>query len=540
MPTLFEPLDQERPAAKWRRSSLLRLIGIFLLWWLLTAAVYRHTASNFLRAESGWFLFLSHSSPAVQQGFEKVLLTKNFYSHYTPFAFLAEFETAKLAGTNGVFWTWRQITVLALLATALFQFARASGAALGMSRVQASSSAVALTAILVFQVQMREFVAWPFMIMQLLWLLFSVLALQSLLRMTQSPAETKWPWLAAAAAYLSLHVLGLGLATIAATAVTMTGLWLARRRAVSLPGLLITKPLLSLLAITALHAIAMQQFMRATPLSSSPGWNASAFLPESLGSIPNLVSAALRSLLSMTHSGPAPGQISQDWPYGVAILLGIALLVSAAFFRAVKDPTVRNQHRFLLHSFSSTLFLGIIALISLRLWLEPSPNGFAGYLSGSRHLIPVSFALAGILTEMFLLVAWLPVVPTVVLNVGVAICALVAHLHFAAHIYPKAAPRARISHDRAWRSIVAMARECQNAGLAIPNVPLGQLTQEFGDWDLKLFEPLLRADLKLPPETKLELVPWNDLANAAADNYSRQVPSLAAVKKRLRLDAPAR
>ena len=543
MPTLFErspTTEREGLAANRRWSNLLQLLAIFLLWWLLTAAVYRGTASNFLRAESGWFLLLAHSAPEVQRSFAKTVLTKNHYGHYTPMAHLAEFETAKLAGTSGAFWKWRQITVVALLATALFQFGRVSGAALGLTRVQAPFSAAALTALLVFQVQMREFVAWPFMVMQLLWLLFSVLALLCLVRMAQSPEETKWPWLAPAAAYVSLHFLGLGIATVAATAAAMTGLWLAWPRAAALPGIKFAKPLLSLLGIAGLHAIAMQSFMRAAPVVPPPEWKPAAVLTESLGYIPNVFLAALRNLLSTTHSGPGPGQIGQDWPYGVAILLAIALLVSAAFFRAVKEPTVANQHRFLLHSFASTLFLTIVALLSIRQWLEPSPNGLADYLSGSRHLIPVSFALLGIVTELFLLVTWLPVFSGVMLHLGVGVCAVVAHFNFAAHVYAKASPRLMISHKSAWHSIVAMARECRQAGLAIPNVPLGELTQEFGDWDLKLFEPLLRSHLKLPPETNLELVPWSDVGNAPADNYSRQVPSLAQVKKRLNLDAQPR
>ena len=56
-----------------------------------------------------------------------VLLTKSFYGHYAPLGFLGEFATAKLAGTHAWFWKWRQITVIALLATMLFLVARKSG-----------------------------------------------------------------------------------------------------------------------------------------------------------------------------------------------------------------------------------------------------------------------------------------------------------------------------------------------------------------------------------------------------------------------------
>ncbi len=49
---------------------------IFLAWGLLVGLVYHDTPSNFLRAESGWYLFLSHSDPAVRQDFEKMLLRR--------------------------------------------------------------------------------------------------------------------------------------------------------------------------------------------------------------------------------------------------------------------------------------------------------------------------------------------------------------------------------------------------------------------------------------------------------------------------------
>jgi len=49
--------------------------------WILTAFVDHHTQSNFLRAESGWYLFLSNAAPAVHHDFERNLLTKSFRGH---------------------------------------------------------------------------------------------------------------------------------------------------------------------------------------------------------------------------------------------------------------------------------------------------------------------------------------------------------------------------------------------------------------------------------------------------------------------------
>jgi hypothetical protein len=516
--------------------STREFIVIFFLWWLLTGAVYRQTATTFLRAESGWFLFLSHSDPGVQHRFEKVLLTRNFWGHYAPLGFFAEFETAKFAGTHGGFWIWRQITVLSMAATVLFLLARSAGFAFGLTKPGAVSLAFALTAILIFQLGMRDFIAWPFMILQICWLLFTLLALLSLILIVSRPAQKGWPWLAAASAYASLHFLGLGIATVVATILTMLGIHLARRsRPPSPPATKMAAPLWTLATLAGIHAIAMQKFMRVEPAISSNGWHATEFLAEWLGFIPNLALATVRGLFSTGLLRPGSWELRQQWPIGLVVLLGFALLVGATFRQALKNPASRQQIRFVLHTFAAILFLTNVALIAVRQWSEPSPNHFVDYLSGPRYLIPASLVLVGFLFELFRAIASRR---GAVLNTALGLCAVAGHLYFAARIFPNLAPRAMISHDRAWRSIIAMARECQSAGLAVPNVPLGELTQEFANWDLKLFEPLLRSDLKMSPETNLSMAPWSEFENGSPDEYARKVPAIADVRRRMRLDEP--
>lgn len=514
---------------------VLAFIGIFLLWWILTALVYRHTQSNFLRAESGWYLFLSHSSPVVQHNTEKDFWTTSFNGHYAPLAFLAEYETAKLAGTHGSFWKWRQITVLALLATILFLFVRSSGCALQLSRLRASLSATGLTAILIFQAQMREFIAWPFMILQLFWLLFTMISVLALVQTACHPAKTLWPWVAAGAAYASLHFLGLGIATVTATAAALAGIWFATQHRASSHASKLTVPLLSMIALTALHGVLMLKLYPAKAFISSPG-QFTPFLAASFGFIPNFAFATLRGLFSTGEPTAGGWQSTPSWLYGLAILLGFGCLITSAFFRFLREPTVRNGARFILQTFASVSFLTIIALISVRVWREPSPHGFAGYLVGSRYLIPGSFALAGLIGELLFVLASAPILLGGIFNAGLAACAIIGNLQYAANVYPKVNPRSMISHSIAWKSVVAMARECQRANLAIPNVPLGALTQEFEDWDLKLFEPLLRADLKIPPETNLPFIAWTGLTNELPNEYDHDVPSLGEVRKRLHLE----
>jgi hypothetical protein len=251
-----------------------------------------------------------------------------------------------------------------------------------------------------------------------------------------------------------------------------------------------------------------------------------------LSFIPNYLFATLRSLFSTGVPPPNAWQSTLDWPYGLAIILGFGFLVSSALFRARREPTARNRARFFLQTFASVSFLTMIALILIREWRDPSPQGFVGYLAGPRYLIPSTFALAGVMVELLFLFASAPVFLNAILSVGLAVCAVIGNLQYAANVYPKVKPRSMISHASAWQAVVAMARECRRADLPIPNVPLGALTQEFYDWDLKRFEPLLRADLKALPGTNLQFVAWNEVPN----EYYRDVPALVEVQKKLQLE----
>src|SRR5438874_1873897 len=261
----------------------------------------------------------------------------------------------------------------------LFLVARKSGNALGVSRVNSSLAAIGLTALLIFQALMRDFVAWPFMILQIFWLLFSLLALMSLVQMAQRPSENIWAWCAAAAAYASLQFLGLGIATAAATAAGMAGIWWMIRRSNLMDVTRIPVPLLSLIAITILHAVITLKFPHAEVVAESPAWQPLPFLMATLAFIPNFLFAILQSLFDasrLTLNG-WPGTYA--WPYGLAILLGFGSLLGHSLFRCLRECTARNRTRFILRTFAAVSFLTMIALMAFRLWREPLREGFALY-----------------------------------------------------------------------------------------------------------------------------------------------------------------
>ncbi|MFL6591032.1 MAG: hypothetical protein ACJ8M4_12765, partial [Chthoniobacterales bacterium] len=208
-----------------------------------------------MRAESGWYLFLAQSPAAVQDDFIRKALTNSRSGHYSPVGFVAEFLTAKVIGTKATFWKWRQVTVLSVLAAILYCLVKDSAKLFGLSRNCRMPLAGATTAVLIFQPWMTDFIAWPFMIFQLLWLILTTLALHTLVRLAEGTGPSYRPWLAIGAAYGSLHFLGLGLATVAATAAVLGSLAWQNYRSTGSRKLVM--PVATLLALTAFHALLM-------------------------------------------------------------------------------------------------------------------------------------------------------------------------------------------------------------------------------------------------------------------------------------------
>jgi hypothetical protein len=328
----------------------------------------------------------------------------------------------------------------------------------------------------------------------------------------------------------------LGIATVTATTIVLAGLWLGTRGNAS-SNWKISVPFLVMIALTALHAVFMLKFPWDAVFAPSKEWPTGAFLMTSLGFVPNFTAATVRSLFGIIQPMPTAGQITDAWPYGLVFLLGFGFLVGSAFFRFQREPTTRNRTRFTLLTFAAVSFLTIIALISAREWRQPSAEGFINYLVGPRYLIPGTFALVGLLAELLSIFASAPILFGAILNLGLTVCAILGNLHYATNVYPRVEPRSAISHAQAWQSVVAMARDCQTADLAIPNVPLRVLTQEFESWDLKSFEPLLRTDLKTPPGTILHFVDWPGSVNELPSEY-HDIASISEVKKRLWLEIP--
>jgi len=524
-----------------RLGAVRRALVVLLLSFVLVAAVYRKTPINFLRSESGWFLFHAYSAPEVQQQFLQGFFHASYGGHYTPLAFLAEFETAKLAGTNESIWKWRQIIVLALIAAGVAGTVYAIGGAFELSTSRRWLMAAALAAGSVYRPEIMDFISWPFMILQLLFIGLLMLVLYAVLRVAADPDLTRWPWIAALAAAGSMHVSGMGLVAVAAVAVVFSGILLigARSPATNYHASRkrIAGALIAMLGLAALHGWAMVHFLPSAPASVPV--SGGSFLKLMLGFTANLAVTALRTFVGTTIPEPDARALAYSWPYRFLVIIGAVFLLRGLLRKSVREFTPENVMRFALHTFSITGFFALIVLIAIRQFqsasLDAAATAVAVFAAVPRYIVPLHFLALASAADLSVQLARRAPRFSSGLFCALALAAFAAQVDYRWSTFPYVATYARISHSSAWGLIVATVRECRAAQLPVPNVPLATLTQEFSDWDPKMFEPLLRRELKLAPEEKIEMITWEQYRQGNRDRYRTSVPSLQLLEEKLYL-----
>lgn len=523
-----------------QHSSVGRILIILLLSFVLVAAVYRKTPMNFLRAESGWFLVQAHSDSESQQRFRKNFFRGSYGGHYTPLGFLAEFEMAKIAGTNESIWKWRQILALSLIAAGLAGTVYTIGSRFQLPASTRWMMAVAVTAGSVYRPEMMDFISWPFMIFQLVFLGLLVLALYSVLRLIVSPEKRRWPWIAALAAYGSMHASGLGVVAVVAVAVVFAGILFVAGRCPSSAYAPhrknVAKALIALLCLSALHGSAMVYLLE---VQESFAVSAVSFGKLLLGFTANLGLAALGTFAGTTISEPHSRALAYSWPYGILMIAAALLLVVWLLGKALKQPTAQNVTRFALHAFSISAFFTLIGLIAARSLQTSSLYGAAAILAQNisipRYILPVHFLIVASAVEVLVRLAERAPRFSSGAFGALALAAVAAQVDYRWTTFPYVAPLARISHTSSWGLIVATARECRAAQLPIPDVPLAALTQEFSDESINSFAPLLRHELQWKSGEKIETIPWEEYLRGGRDRY-RTVPSLQLLEHKLDLD----
>lgn len=485
-----------------------QLALVFFLVLAAVTIVYRRAPMQFLRAESGWYLAQSNADAATHSATLRTFFTSSYGGHYTPLAFAAEFETAKLAGPSRTFWKWRQFVAVALLGAGTFFAVRAVAREIVERRAR-TFLAGAFTAVAIFQPAMLDLVGWPFMVMQLAWCGLSLLAIYAIARV---PLQRQpWTFVALIAAYVSLHFSGLGVVTLAGTTAALLVLRAPlRNRATA-----------ALASVATLHIGAMILLLpRNDGHDALPVIGVVQLL---LGFIAQFMFSGIRSFVGLAADEPSPFAIQYSWPIGVLLIGGMVALI-------VRTARSRSLHAAIVCA-SAVSLLVMLAMIGARMFQENSLHAVATNLAfivhAARYLVPL---------HIVLLPAIASAVATAMRNAPrllrcVALVALIAvpvtQLAFqkTANLYLN--PAARVSHYSVWRLIVATARECRAAGLPLPNVPLDAVTREFSDWDPRMFATVSKPNEQVP------LIEWKDYLARDRSPYLAKVPALRQLEERL-------
>jgi uncharacterized membrane protein len=458
--------------------------------------------------------------------------TNSSHGHYVPFAFYTEFELTYLIGPRETFWKWRQLGAVSILATCFFFLAYTVARIHQIQTWVAVAYAGGISALFIFQPLMRELIAWPFLVLQLAAAAVSTLALYALVQWMKEPTRRKWIWLAATFSYLSMHFVGYGFATVLATAAVLgaclAGIYSGQLKEFFPVRRTLLIALITMLLFAGLHCACME-FLRAAPSLRS-----SAPPLDILSVLVFYVSFFLSSIRALIFFS-VDNQLSDSlWPWGLLLLTLAASSLILLARSCLRRPTTQRLSQFALHCFSIVAFCGFVLMILARYLTEPDSSGFHNFLLGSRYLVPANLLLFGIFAAITVKIARRPGFG-VFLFIALGLTALIASKQFAATDYKRVFPGGAISYGKSWRAIVSLSQECRAANLPVPNVPMGALTCEFSDWDLKLYEPLLRSSLHLTPKQKIEFEAWQKVRGPELKKYEAVAPSLTRVISILKL-----
>jgi hypothetical protein len=522
-----------------KKRQLTQFILIYGFWFALVALCYHRTPVTFFRAESGWYQTLSRASAASQRDFVRDIFTKSHNGHYAPLVFWLEFEQTKLVGTREAYWRWRAIVLISLLGSILFLLVRRAAVAADLKTTTACCLGVGLTGLTLFQPLMIEFVAWPFLMLQLGWMILSMITLWSLVSLVSDANPQRFAWIAALSAYASLHFFGLGLLTAAATASIFIAILFLRERFEWPPSDRhhISAALVLLVFLTLCHAIGILRLNSVPSVAVTPAFQPlTRALMGFAGVYPVFILNAF--FLGITVPLDAAIQLQSAWPFGPAVLLvGIFIIATAVWQLKESEQKEAVAVRLVLITFSFIGYIALLLLLAIREIHEPSRIPLFGMFVGSRYVVPSTIIFFGAVVAATV-AATAAVKKRVYLSTAsllLASCAIISQHQFARYVYPKFQPFAQISHNHAWSLIKGMSREARAAGLPVPNVIMNDLTQEFHGWDLKLFEPVLRHDLNLAPEQRIEFVDIGEALGSRNGEYARSVPSLAELSKTMRV-----
>ncbi len=540
-PNRMQRLWGRRPAwlsrlPKFEARYLLLLLPLLLPWWL-----FRDTNFEMLRAESGYYLMISHSRPPVLEAFVHGLFRYSYNGHYIPLALVSELFLSKIFGANETLWKYRQLFLASLLALSMVAaFLYASLAAFS-SRIVRWSLSLAITVVFIAMPVMTDFVPWPFMGLQMVMMICTALSLALLLKNIYRFSLPSL-WAAAMVCYLSMHFTGVGLAAAAgmATCLAILAVLAALGSATLKPHLKsYIQALVAIIIFTVAHSAAM---ILLAPPGSAVDKNAVASigLRLTLARFGGFVSA-LPPAMWRQFWGPEGFPLPKvDAMYSDALygwgFIAVGVLIAVGFFISFRrSPTQRGLIQLLLYAFSFVGLLVIVAMILSRYAHDPDTAGLAAFLMGARYIILFNFFATILIFAILMSFNFNRALITAVACTIVSFAAIESQRSYQWGILREIVPISKISHQRCWNLARNVIAECRNAQLPILDISLKAACNEY-DGTIQFFEPLFRQELGIPVSEKLTWIAEVGMPPDRLAVYDQVAPSIRALRTQLNVD----
>ena len=458
----------------------------------LATLAYFHAVGlhpQYMRAESGRFLATAARGAGAMGGLLAGFFTHSYNGHYTPIAFGLELLQSAIFGPHEWIWLTRQALVFAVLGVALFRLMRAT-----------LPVPIAFAATVVFMAQplMLEIASWPFMVMQLGYLIFFAVTASLLIEFARQPKATTL-WWTVSCGYATMQVCGTGLATAFSLEGCLIGLYLAARSRGALT--ILRRHLVwaigVLAVLTLIHGALMAHLPPNTPATVrvAPLVDFERFG----GLLVDTLWAALRAMWGAdAFPWPRVEAVTADAAYGFGV---VAILVAVGFHLAKRyrhDGTPDRLAQILVYSFSAGTLLFVVALMVMR---GGSDDELLGFLIGSRYLILISAPTLVVFASLVMVVKW-PAGLARAISAAVIVTSLSATFVFAYSVKPKVWPRQSISDDRVIAASTAYIETAVATHSPVEDVDMSPVGDGF-PFDLKWYAPIIRKQIGLAPSVDL-------------------------------------
>lgn len=481
-------------------------ICIFLFFLLLNSIYYTLIDLNiqFLRAESGSFLNATALSPEKNAAFFKTNVYSVHNGHYTPLIFLAEYWQSKVFHTQEIFWFWRQMIVAAVFMTSIAFFS------INLSTLGKQSQKPTLNQIVIgisvaiifgFQPIITKLVAWPFLAFQLMCLSFSAISFCCLIQFAQNENRVRL-WQALIFGYLTMHIVGTGLAISLSVLFTSTLLillrWYSRAPLKLSPLLKSLIPVFLVSLLTLVHA-----FIMVISVSNQLGFERVSLITSGIRFGGILIEMLHASLNYLWAPGGLPWPMMRgletDSVYGWGLVLIIIAVLISQIYKFLKAPSGDSLVRI---SFLSLPFLTLILIVSMIIYRaqyteDESSAALIGYIIGARYLVFSSFFGFLFCLGLFLkskIVFSKTVASTFVIA---AIVSLAGNTTFMLTVAPEIWPTNLISHSEYWNEILDEIQSNPDQNHPNWNKSMKPVTLEYDTSTRLTFQPLIEKQLKI-------------------------------------------